>query len=160
MPIHWSEVFSLTISPWELIVRGSAVYWFLFAAFRIFVRRDMGSMAVSDFLLLMLLADAAQNAMAGGYRSFTDGAILIATLLGWNIGLNWLSYRSPAARRILVSPALLLVCDGRVLRHNLRKQFLTEADLEEKLREQGVESIAQVKRAYLESEGEISVLRR
>jgi uncharacterized membrane protein YcaP (DUF421 family) len=158
--IDWSEVWGLTVSPWELILRGSVIYWFIFLAFRTFMRRDMGSIAVSDVLFLMLVADAAQNAMAGDYRSISDGMILVATLLAWNIVVDWLAYASPALRRLLSPRTILLVRDGNIIRHNLRKQFITEDELQAKLRENGVERIDQVKAAYMETDGAVSVLKR
>lgn len=158
-PIDWSDVLSITVSPWELVLRGSVMYWFLFLAFRIFMRRDMGSIAVSDVLFLMLVADAAQNAMAGEYRSVTDGIVLVSTLLLWNVVVDWLAYTSPAMRRLLAPRTIPLVRNGKVLQHNLRKQFITEEELQAKLRENGVEDVGSVKEAYLEADGGVSVLK-
>src|SRR3546814_5478609 len=64
--------------PLELIVRGSAMYWFILILLRMAGRRDVGSLGVADMLVLVLIADAAQNGMAGQYQSITDGAILVA----------------------------------------------------------------------------------
>jgi uncharacterized membrane protein YcaP (DUF421 family) len=159
-PFDWSEVWRLSVSPWELMLRGSVMYWFLFAAFRVFVRRDMGSIAISDVLFLMLVADAAQNAMAGEYRSLTDGMILVGTLLAWNIAVDGLSYASPAVNRLLSPRAVILVKNGALIRHNMRKQFITEEELQAKLRENGVEDLGQVKAAYMEADGGVSVLKQ
>jgi uncharacterized membrane protein YcaP (DUF421 family) len=57
-----SSVFAFTMSPWEILLRGSLVFWFLFAVFRVVLRRDVGSMGITDFLFVVLLGDAAQNA--------------------------------------------------------------------------------------------------
>jgi uncharacterized membrane protein YcaP (DUF421 family) len=159
-PIDWSQVWNLTVSPWELIVRGSVMYWFIFIAFRTFMRRDIGSIAVSDVLFLMLVADAAQNAMAGEYRSITDGIVLVGTLLLWNIAVDWAAYASPALRRVLAPRSILLVRNGALIRPNLRKQFITEDELCAKLREHGVEDLSTVKEAHLEADGDVSVLTR
>jgi len=61
----WQELFGLSVSPFELIVRGTVVYWFLVLTFRFVLRRDAGSVGLADILLLVIIADAAQNAMAG-----------------------------------------------------------------------------------------------
>ena len=159
-PIDWSEVWRLSVSPWELMLRGSVMYWFIFAAFRVFVRRDMGSIAIGDVLFLMLVADAAQNGMAGEYRSLTDGIILVGTLLAWNIAVDGLAYLSPALRRVLSPRTVLLVKNGAVIRSNLRKQFITEEELQAKLRENGIEDLGEVKAAYMEADGDVSVLKR
>jgi len=79
-----SELFRFDVSPWELIVRGTLMYWFLFALFRFVLRHDVGSLAIADVLLVVLIADAAQNAMSGGYDSVSGGVVLVATIAAWN----------------------------------------------------------------------------
>ena len=152
------QLFRLTVDPVEIIVRGTAVYWFLFALFRFGIRRDVGSIAIADLLLLVLIADASQNAMAGGYESVTDGFILVATIAGWNYLLDWGSYRYTAIRRFAEPPPLLLVSNGRLLRINMRREFITQDELRAKLREEGVADLGRVRKAYVESDGEISIL--
>ena len=68
-----SELFRFEMNPWELVLRGSAMYWFLYLLFRFVLRRDAGSIAIADVLLLVLIADASQNAMAGGYTFMLHG---------------------------------------------------------------------------------------
>ena len=160
MTPDWSEIFGLTVSPAELIIRGTAMYLFLFLLFRVVIRRRVGSVGMADILVLVIIADAAQNGMSGEYRSFTDGAILIATILAWNMLLDWLPYKSSRLQKILEPPPLLLVENGRVLRRNLRVEFVSEDELRSKLREHGVTDYAQVAKAYMESDGEMSVIKR
>jgi len=158
--IDWSEVLGFTVSPWELVFRGTAIYWFLFVAFRIVVRREMGAIALSDMLLVMLVADAVQNGMSADYRSVVDGIVLVSTILGWNVLLDWAAYRSTTLRRLIVPRPLTLIRNGAILRNNLRKEFLTEDELLQKLRENGVSDIGEVVTAYMESDGEVSVLKK
>lgn len=153
------ELFRLTVSPWELILRGTLVFWFLFAIFRFVMHRDVGSVGLADVLVLVLIADAAQNAMAGGYESVTDGVILISTIVGWNYLLDWAAFRFEWARRMAEPPPLVLVHGGRLLRRNLRKEMMTTDDLMSKLREQGVDELAQVKKAFMEGDGTVTVIR-
>jgi uncharacterized membrane protein YcaP (DUF421 family) len=140
-------------------MRGTAMYWFLFLLFRFVLRRDVGSIAIADVLLLVLIADASQNAMAGAYESITDGCILVATIAGWNYGLDWASYHSPRVRKLVEPAPLLLVRRGRMLRRNMRDELITVDELWGKLREQGVRELSEVRAAYIESDGEISVLK-
>ena len=146
--------------PLEMVVRGTAMYWFLFALFRFVIRRRIGSVGMADVLVLVIISDAAQNGMSGEYTTIADGAILVSTLIIWTVFNDWLTYRFPLAERLLEPPPLLLVRDGRILRRNLRAELMSEAELYSKLREQGVAELAQVARAYLEKTGEISVLRK
>ena len=154
-----AKLFEFTVPVWELVIRGSAMYWFLFLAFRFVMRRDMGSVGIADILILVIVADASQNAMAGGYESVSDGMILVGVLLGWNYLLDFLGYRFPAIRRFIEPPSLPLVRNGRMIRRNMRAQFITEEELYAKLRENGIDSLAAVKAMHLEPDGEVSVVK-
>jgi uncharacterized membrane protein YcaP (DUF421 family) len=151
-------VFSLPIG--EIVLRGSVVYWFLFVLFRAVARRDIGAVGLADVLVVVIIADAAQNAMAGGYESISDGLVLISTIVFWNLAVDWLSYRFPWFRRLAQPGALLLVDRGRILHRNLRQELLSVDDLMATLREKGVERPEQVKRACMESDGTITVIKR
>lgn len=158
--LDWGELFSFSVPPAEIVVRGSAMYWFLFLIFRFVVRRELGSIGIGDILIMVIVADASQNAMAGEYKSISDGFLLVGTLIGWNMLLDWAGFRFPWLRSFVRPPSLLLVKHGRLLKNNMRREFISEDELWVKLREAGVESLATVKRAYVESDGQISVIRQ
>jgi uncharacterized membrane protein YcaP (DUF421 family) len=154
-----SELFRFDLNPWELVLRGSAMYWFLYLLFRFVLRRDVGSIGIADVLLLVLIADAAQNAMAGGYSTVAEGFVLVATIAAWNYLLDWASYRFELIRRFAEPGPLMLVRDGHILRANLRQEMISLEDLYAKLRGEGVDDVAKVKSAFMESDGRISVIR-
>lgn len=154
-----SELFELTVAPWELMVRGTLTYWFLFGVFRFVLRRDVGPVGIADVLLLVLIADASQNAMAGGYESVGDGAVLVSTIVAWNYILDWASFRFEAVRRVVEPPPLVLVRNGKIHRKNLRSELITLEELDAQLRSQGVDDIAKVKSARMEPDGQISVIK-
>jgi len=154
-----AELLRFDVSPLELLLRGSAMYWFLFLLFRFVLRRDTGSIAIADILLLVLIADASQNAMAGGYTTLAEGAVLVATLAGWNWLLDWASYRFKAVRRFVEPPPVVLVRHGRLIRRNLRSELVTVPELMASLRAHGIDKLADVKIARMEPDGGISVIR-
>jgi uncharacterized membrane protein YcaP (DUF421 family) len=154
------EVFKFTMSPWQILLRGSLMYWFLFLVFRFVLRRDIGSMGITDFLFVVLLGDAAQNGMIGDATSTSDAVVLIATLVFWNGLLDVLSWRFRAVERLVSTGKLALVRDGRMLRRNMRREFISLEELESKLREHGLEHVEDVKAMFLEGNGEISVIPR
>lgn len=156
--IDWSEVFGLTMSPVELIVRGTAMFWFLYALFRFVLRREAGSVAMADILIFVIIADASQNALSGEYKSVPDGMILVTTIVLWNVAVDWAAFRSPLLRRILEPPLLVLVRNGRINRRALSEQLMTIDDLMAKLRENNVEKVSDVKLATFESNGEFTVI--
>ena len=79
-----ADLFAIHVPVLELVLRGTLVYWLLFRIFRFVLRRDVGAVGIADILLLVIIADAAQNAMSGGYDTFTEGAILVLTIVAWN----------------------------------------------------------------------------
>jgi len=154
-----ADLFQVHVPVLELVLRGTLVYWLLFCIFRFVLRRDVGAVGIADILLLVIIADAAQNAMSGGYDTFAEGAILVLTIVAWNWLLDMLSFRFAAVRRFATPSRLTLIRAGVPQRRNLRREYITMEELHEKLREQGIEKMADVKAAYLEGDGQISVIR-
>ena len=155
-----AELFRVEMPVWEIVVRGTAVYLALFAIFRFVVHRDVGAVGIADILVIVLVADAAQNAMAGEYRTISEGLILVATLIFWNVLFDWAAYRFPWFARFAQPRELTLVRNGRYLHRNMRREFVTVEDIEAKLRGVGVDDVADVAKVTLESDGEITVVRK
>ena len=152
-----TELFQITLHPAELIFRGSVIYLGLMLTFRFVLRRGIGSLGIADVLFIVLIADASQNAMAGEYKSITDGFVLIGTLIFWNVVLDWAAYRSPLLRRIIQPAPLPLIRNGKWIRRNLKTQWITTDEILSKLRERGIEDIEDVSLATLEPDGELGV---
>ncbi|HVJ25702.1 MAG TPA: YetF domain-containing protein [Burkholderiales bacterium] len=160
MSLDWGEIFGISVSPLKLIIRGTAMYLFLFLLFRVVVRRRVGAIGMADILILVIIADAAQNALWGEYKSVTEGAILVGTIMFWNVAIDWLNFRVPALRPWLEPPPMLLIQNGRILHRNLRHEYVTEDELKAKLREKGVKEYSEVAEAHMESDGSVSVIKR
>ena len=152
------SVFQLTVPLWEIILRGSVVYWFLFLIFRLILRRDMGNVGVGDFLFVVIVADASQNAMTGDAKSIADGLVLISVLVFWNVFIDWLSYTNTSVRKLMEAPPLILVRHGILQPRAMRREFITRDDSLAKLRENGIEDLSRVKQMQLESDGQLSII--
>lgn len=159
LSVEMADVMRFTVSPLELVLRGTLMFWFLFLIFRLILRRDIGAASMTDFLFVVILGDAAQNAMIGEATSVGDGMVLIATLVLWNYAVDSLSFHFPSIERLVSAKKLCLVRDGKLMQRNLRREFITRNELDEKLREAGVEDVSQVKRMFMESDGEISIVK-
>jgi uncharacterized membrane protein YcaP (DUF421 family) len=157
LSIDWNKVFVPSLPITEIILRGTIVYLLLFILLRI-LRREAGAIGITDVLVIVLIADAAQNAMAGEYKSITEGIILVATIAFWDYTLDWLGYRFPWVERFVRPAPLPLVKNGRLHRRNMRQEMITHEELMSQLRQQGVENITEVKNCYLEGDGRISVI--
>ena len=158
--VNWRHTLYPSTPLLEIVVRGTVMYLGLFLFLRVVLKREGAAMSITDILVVVLIADAAQNGMADNYHSVSDGLLLVLVIVGWAYGLDRLSYRFPAVRRLLKSGPVPLVKDGRMLRQNLRRELVTEDELWAHLRRQGVDRIEDVKLAMVESDGTISVVRR
>ena len=157
---NWHDVFVPQAPIPEIVVRGTIVYLALFTLLRVVLRRQRGGFGVTDLLVLVLIADAAQNAMAGEYRSLPDGILLVAVIIGWAALLDRLRYRFRFLERLMRPRPLVLVQDGRINERNAAKESVSREELLSQLRLQGVESLDQVATAQMEADGQISVIRR
>jgi uncharacterized membrane protein YcaP (DUF421 family) len=158
--IDWHALLVPQASLLELILRGTVTYVGLFAILRFFMKRQTGVVGIADLLVIVLIADAAQNAMAADYSSITEGAVVILTIVFWNFAIDWLGYHVPWLTRFTRPEPLALIVDGRMLRKNMAQEMITDEELLSQLRQQGVEDPGEVKRAYIEGDGRISVIRR
>ena len=156
--VEWGRAFLPQTPVLELVVRVSVIYLALFLLLRLLLKRQSGTLGLTDLLVVVLIADAAQNGMANEYRSITEGLVLVATIIGWSYVLDWLGYWFPRVERFVHPPALPLVQAGRLLRHNMRRELVTEEELMSQLREQGIHELTAVKLAYMEGDGRISVI--
>ena len=146
-----------TESIFEVVIRGTIMYIGMFALLRVF-RRQAGSVGIADLLVIVVIADAAQNGMAGDSRSITEALILIATIVLWDWFFDYLGFRSPFWERILQPQPLLLIQNGEIIQKNLDQEMIKEDDLLAQLREEGIDDFSRVRKCYLESNGHFSVL--
>ncbi|MBC8161646.1 MAG: DUF421 domain-containing protein [Roseiflexaceae bacterium] len=157
--IDWYGIFTPTTSLLELVVRGTIMYFVLFGLLRFVLKRQAGGIGMTDVLVIVLLAEVAGNGFVAAYTSVVEGTVLIVTILFWSYMLTWVAQRFPAVERLLTPPTLVLIENGKMLRKNMRAELVTTQELMAQLREKGIEDYAQVKRACMEADGMISVIK-
>jgi uncharacterized membrane protein YcaP (DUF421 family) len=160
MDLDWAKIFIPSEPILETILRGTLVYIGLFTLIRVVMKREAGTVGMADLLMIVLIADAAQNAMADSYESVTDGFILVSTIIFWNYAFDWLAYKFPRIRPFFHPTALPLVQDGKMLRQNMRHELITPDELMANIRQNGAESLEDVKVAFMEPDGRISVIQK
>jgi len=141
-----------------MVIRGTLMYLGMFILLRVF-RRQAGSVSIADLLLIVIIADAAQNGMAGEAKSVTEALVLISVIIFWDYLIDWLGFKSEVMSRVLEPQPLILIENGRMIHKNMDREMITEDELMGQLREQGIEDITQVKKCRLESNGEFSIIR-
>jgi uncharacterized membrane protein YcaP (DUF421 family) len=143
----------------ESVIRAAFVYLFLLLVLRLTGKRTLAEITIFDFVLLLIISEATQQALTGTDYSITNGAIVVTTLIVLNILMSWLKQRSKAIERVLDDIPLLIVVDGKPLKDRMEKERVDEDDVLDAAREtQGVERMDQIRHAILERNGKISII--
>lgn len=150
-------MFDLAIPWWEFIVRGSVIYLALFVLLRLAGKRQVGQLTPFDLVLLLIIANAVQNAMVGPDTSLAGGLIVALVLFGWNRLFGTLAARNRRAERLFEGRPEILVHHGRIDERVLAHAQLSHDDLRAALRRAGCFNLAEVEFAVLEINGAISV---
>lgn len=143
----------------DLILRALAVYLILILLFRIVGKRSLAQVTTFDFVLLLVVGEATQQALLGDDFSVTTAGIVIAALLCLDRLADYLGFRWPKLGRALESMPLILLDDGTPLHDRMRRVHITEEDILTAARElHGLERMDQIKFAVLERSGGISII--
>lgn len=154
-----NDLFEIENDVWDLLLRGTILYIVILLIMRVLPRRTGGEMAVMDLVFILLITEAAAHSL-GDYASITEGLIIIGTIVFWNYLVNVTSYHVPFIENLVSSPPVQIIRNGHLLRKNMRSEYLTEEELIGHLRKEGVEDIVTIKKAFIESDGTITVIKR
>jgi uncharacterized membrane protein YcaP (DUF421 family) len=157
--LMWNNLFSLSLSPLNLIVRAIIVYFAVLILLRISGKKQVGQMGALELVTVLLISNAVQNSMNGGDNSLLGGLILATVLIFLSLALSWLSYKSKIFERVFEGTPRLLIHDGKVIQNALEKERLSHSELHVLMRRQGVHSASEVKTAVLEASGTLSLVR-
>lgn len=143
----------------ESVLRAAAIYLFLLVVFRIAGKRSLAQITTFDFILLLIIGEATQQALLGDDYSVVNACIVIATLIVLEIGLSYVAARSPAVNRVVEGLPLIIVDDGRVLKDRLQRERLDESEILAAARElHGLQRLEDIKYAVLERSGGITII--
>jgi uncharacterized membrane protein YcaP (DUF421 family) len=142
----------------SIVFRTVLVYLAILLGLRFSGKREIGQMTVFDLVVLLLIANAVQNAMVGPDTSLTGGILAAVVLLAMNAAISQLRLRWPKLEHLVEGSPTLLVLHGEVIQDHLRREGLDQETLEAALREHGLAKINQVEMAVLEIDGSISVI--
>ncbi len=158
--IHWQTMFAIDTPLIEIFIRGTVIYLGMFLMLRVVLKRQTGGISTTDVLVIVMLADAAQNGMAGTYQSIPDGLMLVGTIIFWSYAIDWLGFHFPWLEKWLEPAPLPLIRNGIMLRRNMRHELITTDEMWAHLRAQGIEDMRIVKLACIEADGKISIITR
>jgi len=138
-------------------LRAIGVYALILAVIRATGKRTIGNFTAFDLLVALMLGDLVDE-MIYGDITFVQGAVAVIVVAGMKSITAWLSYSNQKIEKVLEGEPVLVIKDGELDRGGLRKERLNELDVQAALRLQGIEDIKEVRRAFVESDGEISFI--
>jgi uncharacterized membrane protein YcaP (DUF421 family) len=151
-------MFDLEITGWSIVARTVIVYGALLIGLRVAGKRELGQMTPFDLVVILLIANAVQNAMVGPDTSVTGGLIAAAALISVNYLVAQARERIPVLRRAVEGAPTLLIYNGQFVKEHVRKEGLDEDEVMMAIREHGVQELSGVKMAVLETDGSISIV--
>jgi len=143
---------------WQIVLRCFVVYVVVLLGLRLSGKRQIGQFTPFDLVLILLIANAVQNAMVGPDTSLLGGLIAAMSLLAINAIVSRVVSSDTLAQRLALGTPTLLVSDGRLILEHMRREGVTENELLTALREHGLDSIDDAKLVVLEIDGTISVV--
>ena len=143
----------------DAVVKTVAVYLFLLVVFRLVGRRTMASLTIFDFVLVLIISEAAQQALVGEDFSVTNAVIIITTLLVLDIGFAMIKQRFKKVEKVLDGIPTIILVNGQPIKDRMQKSRIDEEDILQSARElQGLERLEQIKYAILEKNGTITIV--
>jgi uncharacterized membrane protein YcaP (DUF421 family) len=144
----------------EIVVRASVMFAALYLLLRCLGKRELGQMTPFELVLLVVVGDLIQQSVTHNDFSLTAAILALCTFGFWAVVLSWIGYLSPRAEKLLEGEPRVLVQEGKVLEHNLRRDRITRSELESEMRLAGIGFIGEVGWAILEPNGKISFIAR
>jgi uncharacterized membrane protein YcaP (DUF421 family) len=143
----------------DAVIRATMVYAFLLLVLRLAGKRTLAQITSFDFVLLLIISEATQQALIDDDNSMINAAILVTTLVGLNVLMSLLKQRSKFIERLLEDIPLVIVADGKPLKERMDKARVDMEDVLDAAREaHGLEQLDQIKHAILERSGKISII--
>jgi len=143
----------------DMVLRAACMYLFLMVVFKIAGRRTILQMTSFDFILLLIISEATQQALLGDDFSLMGAFITIGTLIAIDILFAMLKDKVPAADLLLDGSPVILIENGKTLdKRMVQLRISLDEVMEVARQEQGLERASQIKYAILETNGKISVI--
>ena len=143
----------------DAVIRAAAMYLVLIILFKIAGRRSLSELTTFDFVLLLIIGEATQQALLGDDFSVTNSILIIATLIAIDVGFPLAKQRSTRLSKFLDGDPTIIVEDGHFLKARMKKARISEADIMETARSsQGIIDISDIRFAIIERNGSISII--
>src|SRR5437899_8321689 len=155
---HPEHVFGMTTPWWEIILRTAVVYVVVLVLLRAAGKRELGQMSPVDLVVILVIANAVQNAMTGGDNSLIGGIVAATTLVAMNLVFARIGHRIPLIQHLFEGEPTLLLKDGKVIEKAVRDEHVDLGEIKMAAGGHGIDDFAEISAAYLERDGSISII--
>jgi uncharacterized membrane protein YcaP (DUF421 family) len=155
-----TTVFTPEKSPLEIVLRVVLIYCFLILLLRLTGKKEMGQLEPMDLLIMLLISEIVSPALTGGDQSLGTAAIASCTLFGLTAIITRITFRSRKAEELIQGRAMVLINNGKIHEDVLRSERITAEQLKTALHKEGLQAVAEVKKAYIEPSGEITFIKK
>jgi len=142
----------------EIVGRVVIIYVAAMVLLRLSGRRELSQLGPMDLLTMLLVSETVSPALTGGDDSIPTGLLAAATLMGLGVVTSMIAFRSKRAEHVIAGEGVVLIDNGKLRPDVLRRFRITNDDLRAQLHEHGLLRVDQVRRAYVEADGEISII--
>lgn len=144
----------------DLVLRAVFVFFFLLVLTRVIGKRELSSLQPFDLILLIILGDAVQQGLTQDDYSLTGVVLVVGTIAVLQVLVSWLTYRYPRIRPIVDGEPVIVLQDGEPIERNLKRERLTVAEIAEEARKQQIAHLEEIRWAVLETNGQISFIKK
>ena len=142
----------------ELVLRASAIFWFLYLVSRAVGRRELSQMSAFELMLLVIIGDLIQQGVTQNDMSVTGAMLAVGTLACWTVILSYVSFKWRSTEPVIEGIPVVCIRDGRILGEVLHVERVPEEDLLGAAREQGIDDVAKVRVGIIEADGKFSFI--
>ena len=144
----------------DIVARAAIMFVLLYVLLRLMGKRELGQLTPFELVVMIVLGDLIQQGVTHNDFSLTGALLAISTFAFLAILMSWLTYLSPRAERLLDGEPRVIICDGELIKDNLRRDRMTQNEVESEMRLAGIAQMDQVAWAILEPQGKISFIKK
>lgn len=144
----------------DIVARAAIMFVLLYVLLRLMGKRELGQLTPFELVVMIVLGDLIQQGVTHNDFSLTGALLAISTFAFLAISMSWLTYLSPHAEKLLDGEPRVVIRDGVLIKDNLRRDRMTQSEVESEMRLAGIAQMDQVAWAILEPQGKISFIKK
>ena len=144
----------------DIVARAAIMFVLLYVLLRLMGKRELGQLTPFELVVMIVLGDLIQQGVTHNDFSITGALLAISTFAFLAISMSWLTYLSPRAEKLLDGEPRVVIRDGVLIKDNLRRDRMTQSEVESEMRLAGIGHMDQVAWAILEPQGKISFIKK